>query len=541
MTKKWNRIIASALLLVLGIAAWCFFDNTCLILNGRIYSRSAVEVVLTGRSLPDHERLLDLPELEVLDIRQIEVRCDEYDELRAVLPDCTILWKVPFGDDRHDDTAKEVVVTSLTEDDLDNLRYLTNLETVDARGCRDYRVLQLLSQSFPDLTVMYTVSVGGQELRENATEVQIADGEAEQLLSVLPMLTQLETVDALACSDYETLAKMYKAYPQLDVRYTVTVGGKSYPGDTTSLVLENADAEELMEKLPYLPALTDVALTGTTPENDLIYEMMCLRPDVVFNWEFELFGVKTSSTATELDLSNIPMESTDIVEDALKYFYNLERVEMCDCGIPSVAMDALARRHPETRFVWTIHIGTGSLRTDATAFIPYKVGHTAGNPISEEEAWELRYCIDLICLDLGHMRMEDISFLYYMPKLQYLVLADTEVESYAVLSELTELVYLELFSTSFTDVEILLNLTKLEDLNISWTNLENPELLMEMTWLKRLWATEIGLTEEQNQKLKEALPDTLVYTKSLHPTEGGWRQSKRYYEMRDLLEMHYMQ
>ena len=64
---------------------------------------------------------------------------------------------------------------------------------------------------------------------------------------------------------------------------------------------------------------------------------------------------------------------------------------------------------------------------------------------------------------------------------------------------------------------------------------------MEMTWLKRLWATRVGLSNEQNRELKAALPDTVVCINGQHPTDLGWRQAQRYYEMRDLLGMRYME
>ena len=45
---------------------------------------------------------------------------------------------------------------------------------------------------------------------------------------------------------------------------------------------------------------------------------------------------------------------------------------------------------------------------------------------------------------------------------------------------------------------------------------------------------------EELVQLQKDLPDTYVYINSKHPTEGGWRQSYLYYEMRDMLDMFYM-
>ena len=185
-------------------------------------------------------------------------------------------------------------------------------------------------------------------------------------------------------------------------------------------------------------------------------------------------------------------------------------------------------------------MGAGFVRTDEKAFIPYKYGYNINNPFYDTQAKELKHLVDLECLDLGHMRMQDISFLQYMPKLRFLILADTVCKDFTPLAGLTEMVFLELFRSEIKDVGLLMNMKKLEDLNIGWTNLQNPERLMEMTWLKRLWATMSGMNTAQYHQLQEALPNTYVYINSKHPTEGGWRQSYLYYEMRDLLGMFYM-
>ena len=105
---------------------------------------------------------------------------------------------------------------------------------------------------------------------------------------------------------------------------------------------------------------------------------------------------------------------------------------------------------------------------------------------------------------------------------------------------LTNLEYIELFRSKFDDVELLMNMKNLRELNIGWTNLKNPEKLKEMTWLTRLWASMNGMTGSELVDLRDSLPNTLVYINSVHPTEGGWRGSDLYCEMRDMLGMFYM-
>jgi hypothetical protein len=267
---------------------------------------------------------------------------------------------------------------------------------------------------------------------------------------------------------------------------------------------------------------------------------MAEYPQVMFVWQFEVCGVAASSLDTELILNDIPLENVGEVETALGNFYDLQWVEMCNCGIPSQEMDALWKRHPETRFVWMIQVGRGFVRTDAEYVMPYKFGYDPVQPLVDSQTQELKYCVDLICLDLGHMAITDYSFLEYMPKLKYLILADTDGTDFSALAGLKELVFLEIFMTRFDQAEVLTGLTKLEDLNIGNSRLDNIEPLLEMTWLKRLWLPgNVLLTSKERQQVVDALPDTQVMYACAGSTGAGWREGQHYYDMRDILEMEY--
>jgi hypothetical protein len=320
----------------------------------------------------------------------------------------------------------------------------------------------------------------------------------------------------------------------------VPIEGREYANTTRELTLENATEQDVEMVLRHLPDLTKLTFTGTTPDVEALYAWMQAYPDIKFEWNFDVCGVSTSSLATELILNGITMETVEEVEDSLKYFYNLEKVEMCGCGIPSEEMDALWKRHPETRFIWTVKVGVCVLRTDITVFMPYQYGYDGYSKLTDRHMGEMRYCVDLICMDLGHMAISDYSFLEYMPKMQYLILADTKGTDFSVLANLKELKYLELFMTSFDQAEILVGLTKLEDLNLGTSGIDNIEPLKEMTWLKHLWlpgATKVSYAERR--ELAEALPDTVINYLGNGSTGNGWRQIPNYYEMRDLLNMPY--
>lgn len=477
--KKWIAIILTVLVLLAaaGGAGLYWFHNTRIVIDETVYLRDLTELDLSGEPVAELEKLQELTGLEKLDLRDTGLTVEEYEQLRQVLPECRILWSVPFQNDHFSEEITELAVTSLNEEDIRMLKYFPKLEKLDAEGCRDYSSLMTLKEAYPELTITYDVSLGGE----------------------------------------------------------------SYPDYAEELVLKDADIQELGALLPYLPLVSKVTFTGTAPDNDAIYELMCAYPAVTFVWDFEVLGVETNSLAEELILSEIPMESVEAVENALKYFYNLKWVEMCDCGIPSEEMDALWKRHPETRFVWTVQVGVCKLRTDITVFMPYQYGYDGYSKLFDKHMGEMKYCVDIICMDMGHMGISDYSFLEYMPNMKYLILADTKGSDFSVLANLKELVFLELFMTSFDQAEVLTGLTKLEDLNLGHCAVDNIEPLKEMTWLKRLWLTgSRNVWNVERLALREALPDTIVNFSGKGSTDEGWRESPNYYAMRDLLNMGYM-
>lgn len=477
--KLWVGIISAILVLFMGVYALYtnWYWDNHVQIGADIYAKDIVSLDLTGIEMPETEMLQSLPQLQQLDVRGHRLSVDEYEALCEALSGCDILWKVPFQNQYLEETIRQLKVTQLSENDLDMLKYFPDLNVIDATGCYDYGMLQELQANRPDLQIIYTVEID-----------------------------ELE-----------------------------------YQPDVAELTLENTDGVDLLAALPYLPCVTDVYLKGTLPDPDTIYEWMCLYPNVVFHWDFEVLGVQTSSTATELILNDIAIENTEAVESVLKYFYSLSRVEMCNCGIPSEEMDALWKRHPETRFVWTINIRDETVRTDILALIPYKLGYDIDHPLFDKDCRELKYCVDLICLDMGHMKIRDVSFLNYMPKMQYLVLVDMPCRDFSAIAKLTDLIYLELFNVKFSETEILLNLTKLQDLNIGYTPTPNLDVLTQMTWLKRLWVPGTKLSEKEYQRLQQQLPDTQVVMHVVGSTGGHWRDNDNYRAMRDLLGMHYME
>lgn len=97
-------------------------------------------------------------DLSVLDLREEAVNPKYIEKLSEKMPDTEIRWSIPFQGGTLADDVTEITVSTLTEKDLDALSYARQLQTVNAEGCTDYGVLELLRQQRPELEVRYSVA-----------------------------------------------------------------------------------------------------------------------------------------------------------------------------------------------------------------------------------------------------------------------------------------------------------------------------------------------------------------------------------------------
>ena len=475
--KKFLIILLVILLVCGGAAAagYYYFQTNYYVINQQVLPKSQTQLDLRGAELPSMEELAQLSQLQQLDLRDTGLTTEQYLQLKQQLPGCEILWSVPFQGSYYPQDTTSLSITQLSENDIAQLAYFPKLDTIDAMGCTDYAALQALQAQ----------------------------------------------------------------YPQCDVRYQIVVGGQKLNYTATELSLENPDIAELASVLPYLPELQTVTLTGKLPANEELHKLQVAYPNVRFVWHFQMFGLDVSTLDYIIDFSKIPMESTQEVEAALPYFYNLERVIMCDCGISNEEMDALGKRNPDIRFVWTVSIGPKvRLRTDATYFMPYQYGAN----LNDSHVANLKYCIDLICIDLGHMEVTDVSFLAYMPHMKYLLIAISPVADISAVAGMQELEYAELFMTNIRDYSPLLSCPNLRDLNISYAIPKDISVLCQLTQLETLYIKE-WTPRDYLDELQEALPNTKIVGRSIESpssTADGWRKLPRYYAMRDLLGMPYL-
>ncbi len=254
--------------------------------------------------------------------------------------------------------------------------------------------------------------------------------------------------------------------------------------------------------------------------------------DVKGNLDFSRIALAASDRTVDFAQAKV----TDI--DALMAFLDahprLERVDMYETRLKADQLDLLAGRYPNIRFGWTIRLVEDHyIRTDATA---YAINHNNRSEThSSEDFRQLKYCPDLMALDLGHNGITDISFLEDLPKLRLLIITCNLIVDVSPLAKLQDLEYLELFKNQIEDVSPLAKLEKLIDLNLSHNRIKDLSPLQTLPRLERLWIYNANnynaddpVPPEQVEALQKALGSCHIDSTS-YSTLGGWRTHERYY------------
>lgn len=485
--KRHTKIILIALLILAGSYFGYqkyqeYFHDTFIIIDEVKYPRAVTSVDVSGTKIGEFEKLYELKQLESLNLRDTGITIAQYDAISAALPECAITWSVPFQGGYVDCDTTSLDLAIITAEDLDVLAYLPELTTVKAESSRNYAVIMELLERYPDLTVSYTVELGG----------------------------------------------------------------KLYNSTDDTINVSNPNAAELMEKMAYLPDVTTVNLTGQIPANEEMQQLQQTYTNTTFIYDFEIFGIATNSLAENLDLSGIRFNSPEEVDALISQFYNLTQIDMVNCGLKNEEMDALNKRYPNTKIVWKVNVCGVYLRTDALYFMPVQydcpsatgaqcynlryctdmqvvdLGHYGTNDLSF-----VAYMPSLKYLLVCEGTVSDATPVGECLSLEYLELQNTRITDFWPLTNLTNLKDLNIGGTpwaagkrgTFAEGDI--------------------TALTQMDWLDRLWLPYTFLNTEKRDTLREYLPNTTIVFESSGATTSGYRHTPSYYAQRDVLGMYY--
>lgn len=546
-------IVLAAALLAVGIAVW--FLLTHVWVAGTFYSRNA----------------------DVLDLRFADVTTADYDKLRKKAPNSEILWRIPFQGKTYDQDTDVLYVTSLTDEDVATLDYFTRLKTVEAQECTDYPQLAALAARRPEVTVEYAVTIDGREYPQDTAVVSIS-GITEEEINLLTYLPELTAVTAVGCRTPEQMTQLRNFCQEKGLSFALRFGTKTYPDTVEELDVTGVTDGEL-ELLQLLPELKTLHLKNPEADPETVAQLRSTYPKADISWEVEIAGVSFPDDTKEVDLSAVLESSAaqttagtaagtqtaagaqtttktqtttgtatgtqstapavtlnlEDLEKKMSYLSDAKQVFLGKCGLDNEELAALRERVRDSyKLVWTVQLGKKlTARTDDTTFMPVRE-HVYY--FLDEDAYNLRYCEDMLCVDVGHMGLTNIDFVKGMPHLQILILAHNgQLQDISPISSCKELIFLELDWSAVKDFTPLVGCTSLEDLNIGLTY-PSVEPLMQMTWLKNLWMVDRGGAYQ----LSQALPDTKIVASADATVGAGWRNLPNYYKMRDMLGMEYM-
>ena len=260
---------------------------------------------------------------------------------------------------------------------------------------------------------------------------------------------------------------------------------------------------------------------------------MCLCPAFAEDVTFGAITVDKDAEYVDLGKYVIGMNEFDSFYAFLDRLPRLKKVDMFATVVWANRIGEMAERYPDVEFGWTMGIMEHRIRTDQTAFSTLHSSHTPTH--SERDFAILKYCKNLLALDIGHNSVKDLSFLYDLPKLRVLIIGrNPDITDITPIGSLKDLEYLEMFSLMVSDISPLSGLEHLIDLDIAYNMIGDYSPLYGMTQLKRLWLynsnnynDEIPVPYEVVNELRERLPDCEIDAEN-HPTGGTWRKHERY-------------
>jgi LmbE family N-acetylglucosaminyl deacetylase/Leucine-rich repeat (LRR) protein len=576
-------LLASAAVILLtaaGFAAWQWLQggaspapaaNTALpaVEAGEMPPENgAGNVTLTDGTFPSDSTSLKLPHFSESDAAALQLfpnlttvdvtGSDAFDLIaacRSGQPDLHFVFSLPVGNETLTESDTTLLVTGVP--DLPALAQAAvlfpNLETLDLRQADVNEAdLKVLQTEWPQLSVLYSVSIGTARVDAGSETVAFAGTgvktaeEAAAILSALPNLTsvdlhgsELNAEDALA---------LEAAFPNVAFSYSVPLFGAAYESDVTEIDLSDAAVDgDIVAALRPFRSLVSVCLPDGIDES--VYDALeAEHPETFFRHTVTVLGQTVQNDVEELDASGKEL-AEDEVREALRKLPRLRKLDICGCGLTNEQMEGLMADYPAVKLVWTVTVGKRIIRTDATGFSTKNPGRFTSDKASDEynkkvrtavrlypgDIEVLKYCTDLVALDLGHNYLtdSDLDVLQYLPHLQILILADNRITDISKLTCLQELKYVELFMNSIDDVSPLLELPELIDINICNIRLKDPTPLYSFTHAERLWFAMNGISYTIGKEIADALPNCECNYTTSDETGEGWREHPRYRWMRD--------
>lgn len=448
--------------------------------QGNKYPNDTESLTVSELTLEDVEFLARyFPDLKTLDA----TACDQYDVLAvadATLTDCEITYFVNLGHPGQRATAGATYVLLGFPEPLVGERY-------------DFDILMTNLVYLPDLKTL-------------------------KLEKVVYSQKQVQS--------------LREAYPNVEILATVEVFGQEYDMEVTELDLSGMTGEDttaVVEQLKKLPNLTRVNLT---PENGIgalsledVKALMDAVPGVTFDFAFDFYGTRLSTADEEVHIKNTKIgdEGEQNIRNALDLLKNCKRFVLESCQVSNEVMAKLRDDYRDrTKIVWRISYGKGTTMTDAEVI-------RAVYDLVDTNCANLVYCEDAKYMDIGHNEWLDAcDFVSGMKSLEYVIISGAPIKSLEPFRNCKNLKMLEAaFCEYLTDVSPLADCPNLQMLNISNTHIEDLSPLDDLPLTHLTVRTnpsgKCRLSQEEQDRVAKQHPDCWISYSGPQPYGVGWR------------------
>ena len=507
MSKKLVTILAAiALILALvvaGAVGFLWYRDTHVFVDGKAYSNRE----------------------ESMDLREETMSIEHYNQLHALLPDCTIIWNVPFQNGTVSSDSEELTIAALSKEDIELLAaYFPNVKRV---------MLETLQQRLPEVEVIYEVTLGGKSFAPDTTELVLEPGDYT-LDTLTGNLQYLPNVTAITLKTpdltLEQAEQLRAEFPGITLHFTVELLGREYGEDTTELDLSAMTAEqveEIAQRLSMLPALETLTLSDAEGNSQLSKEDVKVLqeavPNAVIDYSFDFFGTKLSTAEEEVHIKNVKIgdEGEAEVRAALDILPNCKRFVLENCQISNEVMAKIRDDYRDrTKVVWRVSFGQGSTLTDAQII-------RAVYDLVDTNCANLVYCEDARFMDIGHNEfLKESSFISGMKSLEYVIISGSMISDLKPFANCKNLKVLEAaFCEYIYSAEGLEGCESLERLNISYTHITDLSPLddLNLVNLCAMYEGKSRVPQEEQERFQALKPDCKMTFVGSQPYGSAWR------------------
>ena len=209
----------------------------------------------------------------------------------------------------------------------------------------------------------------------------------ENTITQLDSYPQLKKADLTGSTCYEALAAYAATHPNIQVIYTVDVGGSAIGNAETDVTLNDGtyQFDKLVANLQYLPNLKSLNLKATRLNVVQLDALKLAYPQLPITWTIRLNGVELGTDTAELNLSSITDEQVDVYIDRLALLPNLKRLELMTadgkCNLSKDSIQKLQEAFPDVvvNYIYEFEFFGQTLSTAAerVEFVDVKMGDEA--------------------------------------------------------------------------------------------------------------------------------------------------------------------